>query len=152
MAMYEPRQDETENDNRTVQSFKDQTDINTIVGRAARAGTLSHLEQWGGTYGDFSDFDFFEAQTKLAQAREIFDQLPSEVRREFANDPSQFFAYANDPANADRLGELLPALLRPGQQLPNITGPRPTPPATPTPPESPPGQGGETTQQSQTET
>ncbi len=106
-------------DGRTKQSFKDETDINKILQRAQKTGTISHLNQHEGRYGDFSNFDFFGAQLMLTRGREIFDDLPSEVRAEFSNSQGAFFAYVNDPANKDRLGELLPALAEPGRQ--NIT-------------------------------
>ena len=43
-----------------------------------------------------------------------------EVRREFGNNPSAFFSYANDPANVDRLARLLPQIAEPGRQLPAV--------------------------------
>ena len=72
-------------DGRTKQSFKDATDINKLLKKAQRTGTLSHLEKFQGQYGDFSDFDFLEAQNNLARGKQIFEQLPSEVRREFGH-------------------------------------------------------------------
>lgn len=116
-------------DGRTKQSYKDSVDVNRILDRAARAGGLSHLNQYGGQYADFSDFDFQDAQNRLAQGREIFAALPPELQREFGYDPSNFFDFATDPANVDRLAELFPQLARPGRQLPSVVG-------------NPPGQGG----------
>lgn len=104
---------------RTKQAFKDQCDVNQILKRAQKAGTLSHLQRYKGVYGDFSDFDFMEAQIALARGKEIFEELPSEVRRDFQNDPGRFFAFVNDPANAERLAELLPAIAEPGRYFPN---------------------------------
>ncbi len=109
--------DKEYNDGRTKQSFKDETDIQKIMARADRAGTISHLEKFEGTYADFSDFDFHEQTTKLSKGREIFDALPAEVRREFGQSPAAFFAYVNDVANKDDLAEKLPDLAKPGQQL-----------------------------------
>jgi len=103
-------------DGRTKQSFKDETDINQILKRAQKSGTISHLNKYEARYGDFSGFDFFEAQLKLSQGREIFDALPVEIRREFRQSSAEFFDYVNDPENKDRLAELLPALAAPGRQ------------------------------------
>lgn len=103
-------------DGRTKQSFKDQCDINKLLYKAARTGTLSHLEQFGGQYGDFSDFDFHLNMNRLAEGRQIFEQLPAEIRREFKQDPQQFFEYVNKPENRDRLAELLPHLAEQGTQ------------------------------------
>ncbi len=109
-------------DGRTKQSFKDETDIEKIMARFDVTGTISHLSKWQGVYADFSDFDFHEQSTKLTRGREIFDELPAEVRQEFGQSPAAFFNYVNDPANADDLRKKLPALARPGRQLP-ITSP-----------------------------
>lgn len=103
-------------DGRTKQSFKDSTDINKLLSRAQREGTLSHLQKHEAVYGDFSDFDFLEAQRMLARGKSIFDELPSEVRREFNQDPREFFAFVNDPKNKDKLKDALPELAAPGRQ------------------------------------
>ena len=97
-------------DGRTKQSFKDETDVNVIIKKHARMGTLSHLEQWGGQYGDFSDFDFHEAQNRIAQGTSMFEQLPSSVRNQFRNDPAAFFDFVTDQENAGQLEKLLPEL------------------------------------------
>ncbi len=103
-------------DGRTKQSFKDETDINKLLARAQRSGTISHLDKYSGQYGDFADFDFFETQLKLAQGREIFDALPSEIRDEFRQSPADFYKYVNDPENTDDLLKKLPGLASPGRQ------------------------------------
>jgi len=107
-------------DGRTDQGFKGSTDINRLLAKAARSGTLSHLDQYQGNYGDFSGFDFMETQNKIARGTQIFEALPSEVRREFNQSPQEFFEFANDPNNRDRLRELLPELAKPGTQMPKI--------------------------------
>lgn len=104
-------------DGRTKQSFKDETDIQKIMARADRAGTISHLEKFEGVYADYADFDFHEQTQKLTQGREIFDQLPAELRKEFGQSPAAFFSYVNDPANKDELMKKLPPLAEPGQQM-----------------------------------
>ena len=109
-------------DGRVKQSFKDETDINKILERANKSGTISHLNKHRGEYADFSDFDFFEAQLMLTKGREIFDDLPAEVRSEFNQSQADFFEYVNDPKNVDRLDELLPALAAPGRQNIDVSG------------------------------
>jgi len=103
-------------DGRVKQSFKDETDINKILKRAQKTGTISHLNKFEGSYADYADFDFFNAQLMLTKGREIFDALPSEIRSEFNQSQAQFFDYVNDPKNSERLGELLPGLAAPGRQ------------------------------------
>ncbi len=112
------------NDGRTKQSFKDETDINKLLKRAQKTGTISHLNKNEARYGDFSGFDFFEAQLKLNAGAQIFDELPSELRNEFEQSPAKFFDFVNDPANKDRLEKLLPALAEPGKQNIPINPPK----------------------------
>jgi hypothetical protein len=107
-------------DGRTKQSFKDETDINKVLRKAQRAGTLSHLQKHGAFYGDFSDVDgLLVAHENIKRGQAIYDELPSEVRREFG-DMYEFFAYVNDPANAGELEDKLPDLARPGRQNPAV--------------------------------
>ena len=118
-------------DGRTKQSFKDETDINNIIEKHTRMGTLSHLEQWGGQYGDLSDFDFQEAMNQQAKANTMFEQLPAKTRAKFANSPEKFFEFVNDPKNKDDLAKKLPELAAPRTKpLPEPKDtPDPTPPA-----------------------
>ncbi len=102
---------------RTKQSFKNQTDINKILKRAQKTGTLSHLAKYQGAYGDFASFDFMEAQNQIARGNTIFAELPSEIRNEFDQSPAKFLHFVNDPANVDRLKTLLPGLAEPGRQM-----------------------------------
>lgn len=106
-------------DGRTKQAFKDETDINKILARAAKGNTISHLAKHGAMYGDFSDIDdLLTAHQRLAKGQEIFDALPGEVKREFGNNVGRFFNFVNDPANIERLPEILPGLAAPGNQMP----------------------------------
>ncbi len=110
-------------DGRTKQSFKNECDINLIMQRAAKGGTISHLTKYEGIYADFSNFDFFEQTQMLTRGREVFDDLPAEVRREFGQSPAAFFAYVNNPANKDDLANKLPGLAAPGNQLISMAAP-----------------------------
>lgn len=111
-------------DGRTKQAYKDETDINRILSRAQKTGTISHLAKHQPQYGDFADFDFFENSNKLIQGRQIFDELPSEIRREFNQSPAEFFQFVNNPENTDRLSELLPSLAQPGRQNISVRPPK----------------------------
>jgi len=109
-------------DGRTQNAFKDETDINRIMQRYATTQTISHLAKNEAFYGDFSDFDFTTSAAQLARGRQIFNSAPSEIRKEFDEDPAKFFEFVNDPDNIGRLDELLPALAKPGRQLPDLSG------------------------------
>lgn len=105
-------------DGRTKQCHADECDINKIMARFEKTGTISHLAKYEPVYGDFSDYDFGEQTRQLTKGREIFDALPGEIRREFNQNPQAFFDFVNDPANKDDLLAKLPALAKPGTQLP----------------------------------
>ena len=126
----------TYKDGRTKQSFMDETDINKILSRAQKAGTLSHLQKYEGVYGDFADFDFLDAQIQIAAGQEVFNALPSEIRNEFGQSPAAFFDYVNDPENVDELLEKLPGLAAPGRQNIDVSG-RTAPDDPPAPTEDP---------------
>ena len=105
---------------RTKQSFKDSTDINKILKKAQKAGSLAHLQKYDkAVYGEFHGYDLLEAMGKIDRANEIFNDLPAEIRSEFRHDALAFAKFASDPSNNDRLAELLPAIAEPGQFFPN---------------------------------
>ncbi len=114
MSMLGTKQPTEYTDGRTKQSFKNETDVNAIIEKHTRMGTLSHLEQWGGNYGDWGDFNFQDAQNQIASANSMFEQLPSGVRNQFNNSPEQFLKFVNDPDNKDELAKKLPELAAPG--------------------------------------
>ena len=135
-------------DGRTKQSFRDSTDVNKILKRAQITGSLSHLETYGGQYGDFTGFDYFEAQVNIAKMKEVFDALPSEVRRDFGQDPNAFFEFANKAENVGKMAELLPEIAEPGSYFPSVKGvgsgqPESVPVAAENPPASPPLESGD---------
>ena len=107
------------------------------MARFDRTGTISHVNKHEASYADYSDFDYHENLQKLTKGREIFDELPAELRREFNQSPAAFFEFVNDPANKDDLLQKLPALAAPGDQL-RGTPEAPEPPPEPTPPEPTP--------------
>lgn len=108
-------------DGRTKQAFKDQCDINKILKKAQQVGSLSHLNKYPEqVYGEFDgEFDLLTAHERIGKANEIFDALPSEIRREFGGDALKFVKFAGDPANNDKLRELLPQIAEPGTFFPN---------------------------------
>lgn len=108
------------NDGRTKQSFKDQCDINKILKKAQRTGSLAFANKYDQqVFGEFEGYDLLEAHERIKRAENIFNELPSEVRREFANNAFAFIEFANDPENQGRLVELLPQLAEPDAYFPN---------------------------------
>ncbi len=122
---------------RTKQSQKDECDINKLLERSARSGSLSHLDKYQAVYGDFTNYDFQENQMKIAQAGTIFEELPAEIKREFKQSPAKFFEYVTDPENAERLPQLLPEIANRGNYFPPI-GQQQRPPEPPQEPQAAP--------------
>lgn len=109
-------------DGRTKQAFKDETDINKIIKKAQVEGGISHaLKYPEAVYGEFTGVDLLGAYEQVKRAEAIFNDLPSEVRREFGNDALKFAGFASDPRNISRLSELIPAIAEPGRQFPDMT-------------------------------
>lgn len=90
----------------TDRSFRDECDINNIVARCLQTGSVPQVE--GGLYGDFADLpdNLQDSYALIQEAGDRFMQLPSDVRREFNNDPMQLLSFIHNPANRQRAGEL----------------------------------------------
>ena len=81
-------------DGRTKQAFKDSCDINKILKKAQKTGSLAFAEKYGKQqFGEFENYDLLEALQKVERAEEIFMELPSEVRKDFQNDALAFAAF-----------------------------------------------------------
>ena len=115
-----PIEEKDYSDGMTKQSFKDSCDINKMLKKAQRTGSLAHLQKYPeASYGVFENYDLLEAHNHLAKANEIFGELPSEVRSEFGGDPIAFIQFAANPENNAKLRDLLPAIAEPGSYFPN---------------------------------
>lgn len=99
----------------TLQSFKDDADINCIIARFENTGVLvdptvpvSRVPQ----FGDFSDMPSYqEAQNIIVAANNAFNDLSAKIRERFGNDPAAYFDFvqslkegSDDYAEAIRLG------------------------------------------------
>ena len=106
-------------DGMTKQSFKDSTDINKIIKKAQTSAGLAHAMKYDKpVYGEFSGVDLLTAFNQVEKAKQIFADLPSEVRNEFNQDPFKFMAFASHPNNIDRLDKLIPKIAEPGRHFP----------------------------------
>ncbi|QXP08049.1 MAG: internal scaffolding protein [Arizlama microvirus] len=87
------------------QSDSRETDINFIVNTYAKTGQMPQRVE-PAQYGDFSEItDFRDALERVNAAKEMFAGIPAKIRKEFDNDPGRFLAFANNPANAEKLVE-----------------------------------------------
>ena len=108
-------------DGLTKQSFADQCDINKMLKKAQQQGSISHLLKYPEQiYGEFDgEFDLLTAHEQIKKAQGIFDDLPSEIRKDFNNNALEFVKFAGNPENNDKLRDLLPAIAEPGSFFPN---------------------------------
>lgn len=86
----------------TEQHHKDRCDVNRIVDRYRNTGLVDHTVEMEGQFGDLSGSDFKAMMDKLVSVRGKFEELPSKVRREFANDPAVYLDFMSNPDNRDR--------------------------------------------------
>lgn len=91
---------------RVKQSFKDQCDINRIMGKYRKTGLVDWSAKYEGSIGIADPVDFHTAMNTVAQAEQMFSELPAEVRKRFANEPGAFLAFISDPANVGELRKL----------------------------------------------
>lgn len=98
---------------RTMQSFKDECDINQILRKFQVQGVLNHVNNHSGSYSDVSNIDFAESVRTVTRVRQMFDELPSTVRKRFDHNPESFleFINSNEP---DAINEAVDLGLRPG--------------------------------------
>ena len=90
----------------TQQCFKDECDINNIVGQFEKTGNPGILSKFQGEYGNATGPDFHQAMNMVIAARDAFDRLPSRVRKRFNNDPAAFLDFVDEEGNRDELIEL----------------------------------------------
>lgn len=97
---------ECKDPSRTIQSQKDEADINTIVRNFGVTGVLPvgvKVPQ----YGDFTGMgDYRDCLEAVRAAEASFAQLPASLRRELDDDPGRFVEWAADEKNLPKMREL----------------------------------------------
>lgn len=92
----------------TKQSFAEECNINNILDRFIRTGVIDHVSKFGAVYGDFgTGAEFQEHMMQIANAQNMFNELPARARQYFNEDPAQFLDYVNgDEVTVEKLHEL----------------------------------------------
>lgn len=91
----------TTGNSRTKQSFKKACDINLIVKTYTETGITTHLNRAEPHYGFAPAIDFREALHLVRDAQGKFDDLSSDVRAAFDNDPARLMEFLDsDPTTA----------------------------------------------------
>ena len=87
---------------KTHQSERDNADIKNILKKGIMPPDPNQM-----TFGDFSNGrDFQQTQDAIAQVKSEFDELPSEVRYRFRNDPGLMLDFLADPNNHEDAVEM----------------------------------------------
>lgn len=91
----------------TVQSSKDECDINNILKKYVKTQLMDHVNVHQGSYGDYTSVqDYHTSVQQVMAAEEMFMSLPSGLRKRFGNDPAEFLAFVEDEANVDEARKL----------------------------------------------
>lgn len=79
-----------------IQSYKDQTDIKAIIDRCIITGDMREMYKTEGFYADMTIMpkSRIDALKSLAEAKNVWAQLPADLKEKFDNDVSKFFASA----------------------------------------------------------
>lgn len=110
---------------RTKQSFKEECDINTLMAKYLKTGHMDHVNQALPRFECVSDHDFQSAQNLIADAKSMFENIPSAVRARFENNPGKLLDWVHDPKNVQEAASLgfldldaVPDHLHPSRSLP----------------------------------
>lgn len=90
----------------TKQSHKKECDVNLLMARYQKSGVVTHRNNWEPQYDDATGVDFQVAMNLVISSREMFQELPSQVRKEFDNDPAKFMDFVNNPENGEKMVEM----------------------------------------------
>lgn len=91
---------------RTEQAHANDVDINKIMAKAKRGEHSDYIREHAGHYLDATSLDFYSAQILVADSKSLFEDLPSEIRNRFKNDPGKFLDFVQDDANLEEMYEL----------------------------------------------
>lgn len=92
---------------RTLQSHKDECDINNIMRQWTKTGVITHGSSKQPVYGDVFDIPDYQSHlNQILAADEAFQALPAEVRKVFDNDPAKFVEGIDKPEHQEILTKL----------------------------------------------
>ncbi|QXP08377.1 MAG: internal scaffolding protein [Arizlama microvirus] len=91
---------------RTKQSFKDECDINTLMAKYLKTGHMDHVNQALPRFESVSEVDFQSAQNLIADAKSMFENIPSAIRSRFDNEPGKLLDWVHDPKNVQEAASL----------------------------------------------
>lgn len=92
---------------KTIQSAKDECDINVILKKYAKTGVLPDMIKSNPQYGNFAELiDYQNSMEIVLKAQQQFQALSAQIRQRFNNDPATFLEFATNPSNATEMIKL----------------------------------------------
>lgn len=90
------------------QSHKNEVNINNIIKRhgmdlIAKTALLQTPEY---TFDELPNNDFQEAMLIVTKAQETFEAMPSQLRKQFNNNPAEFMDFIHNPDNQDKMVDM----------------------------------------------
>lgn len=133
-------QTEIEGKTLTQQQFKDQTDVNNIMEKYRKTGSITHINNSAtGVYLDLTTMpDYEQSLNTVIRGQNAFAAMPADIRQRFGNDPAQLIRFLADPSKQEEAIQL-GLRIRPPQSQQPVT----PPPAPGTPESHVPGQTGQ---------
>lgn len=114
-----------EKPSKTDQSWKEDCDVNNIIRKFLKTGTITHVNNKKSAYADVSEIpDLLEAVLQIKDAQDIFDGLPSDIRKRFNNSPLDMVDFLQNEKNRDEAIEL--GLINPGAGPKDPPGSKPS--------------------------
>lgn len=91
----------------TEQSHKKMCSVGSILKKYKKTGLIDHTTSVPGKYADYPNYiDFHLMQVKIANAKSMFESIPSHIRAKFDNDPGKFVDFASNPENRNEMLEM----------------------------------------------
>ena len=90
----------TKLDAMTEQHHKEAVQVENILKKFRDTGVITHTNQHEGQYGNFVDAQTFAiAHQNVAEAKSMFESLPSHIRNDMANSVENFLEFIHNPEN-----------------------------------------------------
>lgn len=93
---------------RAHQQYKEQCDVNNIIAKYKKTGTVTHVRnKVSGVYADLTNFPSYEeAMQTIVRANHAFLEVPAKIRARFNNDPQAMIDFLTNPENDKEAIEL----------------------------------------------
>jgi phage internal scaffolding protein len=89
---------------RTEQHHREAASVTNILKQYDKTGILTNVNQAKAMYGDFTEVNEYQESLNLViRAQDAFDEMPSDIRKRFHNDPGEFLEFVTNPDNQEEM-------------------------------------------------